>query len=245
MIPLRDANPTRRTPWITIAIIAINAAVFIFWQGFPIAGIEPGNETQVRTLFCYGVIPQEVSDLTPIPELDRACGGKSVLFSIFSSMFLHGSLLHIAGNMLFLWVFGNNIEDRLGHVPFTIFYLAAGVVAVFAQVLPSPGSEIPLVGASGAIAGTLGAYLVMYPHARVLTLVPIFFFLQVMQLPALVVLGFWFVLQAFSSFTSFGGAAEQGGVAYLAHVGGFVFGALVALLFYRGRPRQEPAYLDY
>jgi membrane associated rhomboid family serine protease len=244
MIPLRDANPTRRTPWITIGIIAINAAVFIFWQGFPLAG--PESREQVRTLFCYGVIPQEVTNLQPIPDVARFCGGdKSVIFSIFSSMFLHGSLLHIAGNMLFLWVFGNNIEDRMGSVAFPIFYLAAGVVAVFAQVLPSPSSEVPLVGASGAIAGTLGAYLVMYPHARVLTLVPIFFFLQVMQLPAIVVLGFWFVLQAFSSFTSLGGAADQGGVAYLAHVGGFVFGALVALLFYRGTPRREPAYLDY
>jgi membrane associated rhomboid family serine protease len=195
---------------------------------------------------CYGVIPNEVSNLRPIPEVARFCGGdKSVILSVFTSMFLHGSLLHIAGNMLFLWVFGNNIEDRMGRVVFPIFYLAAGVVAVFAQVLPSPSSDVPLIGASGAIAGTLGAYLVLYPHARVVTLVPIFFFLQVMQLPAMVVLGFWFVLQALNSFTSFGGAADQGGVAYLAHVGGFVFGALVALIFYRGRGRARTAYLEY
>ncbi|MGH2682366.1 MAG: rhomboid family intramembrane serine protease [Actinomycetota bacterium] len=244
MIPLRDSNPTHRTPWVTLAIIAINAAVFIFWQGFPLAG--PESRGQVQTLVCYGVIPNEVTNLRPIPEVARFCGGdKSVIFSVFSSMFLHGSLLHIAGNLLFLWVFGNNIEDRMGHVVFSLFYLAAGVAAVFAQVLPSPGSEVPLVGASGAIAGTLGAYLILYPHARVVTLVPIWFFLHVMQLPALVVLGFWFVLQAISSFTSFGGAAEQGGVAYLAHVGGFVFGVLVALLFYRGRRRPQPGYLEY
>jgi membrane associated rhomboid family serine protease len=227
---------------VTLAIIALNVVVFIFWQGFPLGG--PESRSQVRTVFCYGVIPAEVSDFRPLPELVRECGGKSVLLSVFSSMFLHGSLLHIAGNMLFLWVFGNNIEDRMGRAVFPIFYLAAGVVAVFAQVLPSPGSNIPLIGASGAIAGTLGAYIVLHPRARVLTLVPIFFFLQVMQLPAMVVLGFWFVLQAIYSFTSFGGAAEQGGVAYLAHVGGFVFGALVALLFYRGGQRREPAYWE-
>jgi membrane associated rhomboid family serine protease len=242
VIPLRDANPTRRTPWVTLGIIGLNVVAFI-WQGFPIGG--PETQSQVKTLFCSGVIPDEVSNFRPLPELAQACGGKSVLFSIFSSMFLHGSLLHIAGNMLFLWVFGNNIEDRMGRVLFPIFYLAAGVVAVYAQVLPSPNSQVPLIGASGAIAGTLGAYLVMYPRAHVLTLVPIFFFLQVMRLPAMVVLGFWFVLQAISSFTSFGGAAEQGGVAYLAHVGGFAFGAVVALIFYRGRQRPEPAYLEY
>jgi membrane associated rhomboid family serine protease len=245
MIPLRDANPTRRTPWVTLAIIALNVLVFIVWQGFPVGGVNPNNEAEVQALVCYGVIPNEVSNFRPLPEVARFCGGKSVLFSVFASMFLHGSLLHIAGNMLFLWVFGNNIEDRMGHVVFPVFYLAAGVAAVLAQVLPSPGSQIPLVGASGAIAGALGAYIVLYPHARVLTLVPIFFFLQVMQLPAGVVLGFWFVLQAIYSFTSFGGAAEQGGVAYLAHVGGFVFGALVALLFYRGRRGRQPAYWEY
>jgi membrane associated rhomboid family serine protease len=228
---------------VTLGIIALNVVVFVFWQGLPVVG--PESQSQVETVFCYGVIPAEVSDFSPLREVARACGGKSVLFSIFSSMFLHGSLLHIAGNMLFLWVFGNNIEDRMGRVAFTIFYLAAGVVAVFAQVLPSPGSQVPLIGASGAIAGTLGAYLVLYPNARVLTLVPIFFFLQVMQLPAMIVLGFWFVLQALYSFTSFGGAADQGGVAYLAHVGGFAFGALVALIFYRGRGRPQTAYLDF
>jgi membrane associated rhomboid family serine protease len=245
MIPLRDANPTRRTPWVTLAIIAINVAVFVFVQGLPLGGIDPNNEAQIKSLVCYGVIPAEVSDFTPIRELDQACGGKSVLFSILSSMFLHGSLLHIAGNMLFLWVFGNNIEDRMGPLVFPLFYVAAGVAAVYAQVLPSPESQVPLVGASGAIAGTLGAYLVMFPHARITTLVFLGFFITRADLSALVVLGFWFVLQAFSSFTSLGGAADQGGVAYLAHVGGFVFGALVALVFYRGRQRPQPSYLEY
>jgi membrane associated rhomboid family serine protease len=155
-------------------------------------------------------------------------------------MFLHGGFLHIAGNMLYLWVFGNNVEDRMGRIPFILFYLAAGVVAVYAQVLTDPHSTVPLIGASGAIAGTLGAYLVMFPHARVLTLVPIFFFLQVAELSAVIVLGFWFVLQALQGVGSLGG--QVGGVAWWAHIGGFVFGALIALLFYRRR--REPEHLS-
>jgi membrane associated rhomboid family serine protease len=166
-------------------------------------------------------------------------GGKSVLFSLFTSMFLHGGFLHIAGNMLYLWVFGNNVEDRLGPGVFLIFYLAAGVVAAYAQVLPDPDSQTPLVGASGAIAGCLGAYLVMFPHARVLTLVPIFFFLQVMELPAMLVLGFWFVLQ---SLQGVGSLEADTGVAWFAHIGGFVFGALVALLFYRRQQVPQTYY---
>lgn len=241
MIPLRDANPTHRTPVITIAFIALNAAAFLLWQRAPWGG--PETEAQAEVFFCHGVIPAEVSDLQPIPDVATACGGKSVLASIFTSMFLHGSLLHIAGNMLYLWVFGNNVEDRMGRAWFVLFYLGAGVAAVYAQVLPDPGSEIPLVGASGAIAGTLGAYAVMFPRARVLTLIPIFFFLQLAELPALLVLGFWFVLQALSGVGSLGGQAT-GGVAWFAHVGGFLFGVAVALAFFRGR-RPRPASLDY
>jgi len=165
-------------------------------------------------------------------------GGKSVLVSLFTSMFLHGGFLHLAGNMLYLWVFGNNVEDRMGPIPFLVFYLAAGMVAAYAQVLPDPDSLTPLVGASGAIAGALGAYLVIFPHARVLTLVPIFFFLQLIELPAVLVLGFWFVLQALQGV---GSLQAQTGVAWFAHIGGFVFGAAIALLFYRRRPPQ-PSY---
>jgi membrane associated rhomboid family serine protease len=140
--------------------------------------------------------------------------------------------------MLFLWVFGNNVEDRMGHVVFPLFYLAAGAVAAYTQALIDPNSPVPLIGASGAIAGTLGAYIVMYPRARVLTVV-IFFFITVMELPALVVLGVWFVLQFFSGFGTLG-QGVSGGVAFFAHVGGFAFGALVALLFYR-RPTPRPS----
>ena len=234
MIPLRDANPTTRTPWVTLGLIAINAAAFFLWE--PITG---SLQEQQVFFVCEGAIPQELSSFRTIPVLANECpGGKSVLVSLFTSMFLHGGFLHLAGNMLYLWVFGNNIEDRMGPIPFLVFYLAAGIVAAYAQVLPDPDSLTPLVGASGAIAGALGAYLVIFPHARVLTLVPIFFFLQLIELPAVLVLGFWFVLQALQGV---GSLQAETGVAWFAHIGGFVFGAAIALLFYRRRPPQ-PSY---
>jgi len=236
VIPIRDANPTRRTAFATLAIIGLNVAAFVLWQRFPVTGDM--TRAQQETVFCYGAIPREITGLEPIPELVQVCGGKSVLLSVFTSMFLHANLLHIAGNMLFLWVFGNNVEDRMGHVIFPLFYLAAGAVAAYTQALIDPNSPVPLIGASGAIAGTLGAYIVMYPRARVLTVV-IFFFITVMELPALVVLGVWFVLQSFSGFGTLG-QGVSGGVAFFAHVGGFAFGALVALLFYR-RPTPRPS----
>lgn len=231
MIPIRDANPTHRRPWVTLGLIAINVAVFFLWE--PITG---SFQEQQVFFVCEGAIPAELSTLETIPVLAQECpGGKSVIFSLFTSMFLHGGFLHLAGNMLYLWVFGNNVEDRMGPVAFLLFYLAAGVLAAYSQVLPNPDSTTPLVGASGAVAGALGAYIVMFPHARVLTLVPIFFFLQLMELPALLVLGFWFVLQAFQGV---GSIDADTGVAWFAHIGGFVFGAAIALLFYR---RQRPA----
>jgi membrane associated rhomboid family serine protease len=229
VIPLRDANPTTKRPWVTLALIAANVAAFFLWE--PITGTP---REQARFFVCHGAIPEEMVDLQPIPGVGALCGGKSVIVSLFTSMFLHGGFLHIAGNMLYLWVFGNNVEDRMGRPVFLLFYLAAGLAAAYAQALSNPSSQVPLVGASGAIAGTLGAYIVMFPHARVLTLVPIFFFLQITELSAWLVLGFWFVLQAFSGFGSLGD--EAAGVAWWAHIGGFVFGAVIALLFYRRRP---------
>ncbi len=231
MIPLRDANPTRRTPWVTLSLIGLNVAAFFLWE--PITG--SAQEQQVFFI-CEGAIPRELSGFEALRETQELCGGKSFLLSLFTSMFLHGGFLHIAGNMLYLWVFGNNIEDRMGPVAFLVFYLAAGIVAAYAQVLPDPDSLTPLVGASGAIAGALGAYLVLFPSARVLTLVPIFFFLQLIELPAMLVLGFWFVLQAFQGVGSLG---ADTGVAWFAHIGGFVFGALIAL-FYRRRAASQP-----
>jgi membrane associated rhomboid family serine protease len=233
LIPLKDANPTRKTPWVTIGLIFANVAVFFLWE--PITG-----SAREQTIFfvCEGAIPAELSTFETLPEVRELCGSKSFLASLFTSMFLHGGFLHIAGNMLYLWVFGNNVEDRMGSIPFILFYLVAGIVAAYAQVLPNPDSITPLVGASGAIAGALGAYLVMFPQAKVLTLVPIFFFLQLMELPAMLVLGFWFVLQAFQGV---GSLQAETGVAWFAHIGGFVFGALIAVLFYRRR-EPEPTY---
>lgn len=262
MIPLRDTNPTRRTPYLTWAFIGLNVAAFFLWQprGACPSDLRALTEEQEQACvqelaftYCHGAIPQELTDFEPMaqtsPEgreeqlavaLERSrCPDKSVPSSLFTSMFLHGGLLHLGGNMLFLWIFGNNIEDRMGHVRFALFYLAAGLVATYAQVATDLGSAIPQIGASGAIAGVLGAYLVMYPHARVLTAV-FFFFITLVELPAVVVLGLWFVLQAFQGVGALG-AQASGGVAWFAHIGGFLFGAAVAWLFYRRRPQPRPA----
>jgi membrane associated rhomboid family serine protease len=239
VIPIRDANPTQRRPYLTLLLIGLNAAAFLLWE--PITG---SPQEQGLFFHCYGAIPEEITTFEPLPQVAQACGGKSVVLSIFTSMFLHGGWLHIIGNMLFLWVFGNNVEDRMGHGVFVLFYLVAGIVAAYAQAAASSGSEVPLIGASGAVAGVLGAYLVLYPGARVLTLV-FFFFITMIELPAVVVLGLWFVLQAFQGLGSLGG--DPVGVAWFAHIGGFAFGAVVALAFYRRqRLRRVPASpLDY
>jgi membrane associated rhomboid family serine protease len=226
LIPLRDANPTSRTPWVTLTLIAANVAAFFLWE--PITG---SLREQSNFFICQGAVPVELATFELTERAMEICSDKSPFASLFTSMFLHADFLHIGFNMLYLWVFGNNVEDRMGKVPFLLFYLAAGIVAAYAQVFPDPDSLTPLVGASGAIAGALGAYLVMFPSARVLTLVPIFFFLQLMEIPAIFLLGFWFVLQAFQGVGTIG---AETGVAWFAHIGGFVFGALVAL-FYRRR----------
>jgi membrane associated rhomboid family serine protease len=165
--------------------------------------------------------------------------------SIFLSMFLHGGWAHILGNMLYLWIFGDNVEDRLGHVPYLVFYLLAGVAATLAHAFASPHSTMPAIGASGAISGVLGAYLIMFPKARVVTIIPLGFFLRMAELPALVVLGMWFVLQLFSGAASLGAASaqESGGVAWWAHIGGFVFGMIVGV-FFRGRTEPRTGWLE-
>ena len=224
MIPLRDANPVRRTPIITIATIAACVAAFAYTQGIEasqgIAGVEEFFDT-------FGVVQAE---LTAAWAAGRYVGPETL--AVFTSMFLHVNLIHLVGNMIYLWIFGNNIEDRLGRFWFVLFYLVGGVAAVVAQVLIDPSSEVPMVGASGAISAVLGAYLVLFPGARILSLVFLGFFYQLIEIPAVIVLGFWFVLQLFDGLGSLGdmGAATTGGVAFFAHIGGFVFGAAVALL---------------
>ena len=221
MIPLRDANPTRRAPVVTIGLIAVCIAVFA-WE---LAVQSSDGERGLARLFReYGLVPA---------TLAAQLGGQpltGVLLPILTSMFLHADPLHIGFNMLFLWIFGNNIEDRLGHVVFLVFYLAGGALAAGVQVLAAPGSNVPVIGASGAIAAVLGAYLVLYPRARVLSLVYFGLFFQLIRLPAVVLLGLWFAIQVASVALASGASADSGGVALFAHIGGFAGGLLVGLL---------------
>jgi membrane associated rhomboid family serine protease len=241
VFPLKDDIPTRRFPVLTVAIIAICTAVyFLFEQGVWELG-DTGNER----VFEYGAIPYEVTN--PGDECGvtstgaAACEGQANVagaapdqapwwITIFTSMFLHGSLLHLGGNMLFLWIFGNNIEDSMGRVRFVVFYLLGGLAALGLQIVTDPDSAIPTVGASGAIAAVLGAYALLYPRARVVTVIFIIIFFTVVQLPALIVLGAWFLLQLLPAFSEPIGEGG-GGIAYFAHIGGFVFGLLTIKLF--------------
>jgi membrane associated rhomboid family serine protease len=224
VIPLRDANPTRRTPVVTISLIAacfiaFAYELFVLWQG---------GEQALNAFFeQWGTIPAELTaainagDWLSQPVLD-----------VFTSMFLHAGWLHLLGNMLYLWIFGNNVEDRMGRVLFLLFYLAGGVAAVAGQTLIDPTSEEPMIGASGAIAAVLGAYLVLFPRARIQSLVFLGFFYQLIDVPAVIVLGFWFVLQVIDGIASLGATdSTLVNVAFFAHIGGFVAGALVALPF--------------
>jgi membrane associated rhomboid family serine protease len=237
LFPLKDDIPTRRFPVLTVAIIAICCAVyFLFERGLWDLGAT-GNER----VFEYGAIPYEVTN--PGKECAQVeqqigCEAESGTLpdqapwwiTLFTSMFLHGSLLHLGGNMLFLWIFGNNIEDSMGRVRFIVFYLLGGLAALGLQIVTDPDSAIPTVGASGAIAAVLGGYALLYPRARVITLIFIIIFFTVIELPALIVLGFWFLLQLLPAFSE-PVSDSGGGVAYFAHVGGFLFGILTIKLF--------------
>jgi membrane associated rhomboid family serine protease len=218
MIPLRDENPLRSVPVVTWALLVSCVLVFL-WQ------MSLGPPGFNRAVFALGVIPAVLFGHAHLPpEVALVPPGVTVL----TSMFLHGSWLHLAGNMLYLWIFGDNVEDRLGRLRFLLFYLACGTAAVFAQALPEPETRVPMVGASGAISGVLGAYLLMFPRARVHVLVPLGFILKVVRLPAIWVLGLWFLVQLVSSLLA---PAGEGGVAFRAHLGGFVAGLVLAPLF--------------
>ncbi len=224
MIPLRDANPTRRVPIVTIALIALCCAAYAYELATQATGGEAALD---RLFFRYGLIPAELtSSLGGGPEGRTSVG----LLSVVTSLFLHGGWVHLLGNMLYLWIFGNNIEDRFGRVRFVAFYLVGGAAAAVSQVLISPDSDVPVIGASGAIAAILGAYLVLYPRARVLSLVFLGFFYQLLQVPAVIVLGLWFGLQLIDGVASLGGSASSGGVALFAHIGGFLTGVATALI---------------
>jgi rhomboid family protein len=249
VIPLHDDNPTERFPFVTVAIIALNVFVYLLIQ--PHSGVDSRLGTSRDTAFTleHAAIPCELNQGEPATVRELNTGGctaaartdsrevfpdKNVWFAVFASMFLHGSILHIAGNMLFLWIFGNNVEDHLGHIGFTVFYFVVGVAAMAAHYLADPGSTQPVIGASGAIAGVMGAYLVFWPRARVLTVIALLFFLPV-YLPAAVLLAIWFGSQFLTGFN------PNSGVAWVAHVGGFVAGAGIALALrgFFGPPRQR------
>jgi membrane associated rhomboid family serine protease len=271
VLPLKDNIPTLRFPIVTVVLIAINVVVFV-WQLS--ASGDPGTASsqQLATagaserdqiVIEYGAVPREITDPGTycVPKLRRGepppCGSRSEIeqeegieqapwwLTVFTSMFLHADILHIAGNMLFLWVFGNNIEDSTGRPRFVAFYLLSGIVAVYAQALLDTSSTQPTIGASGAVAGVLGAYALLHPRARVLTLVFIIFLVTVVEIPAMIMLGIWFVLQflpAVGQLAIPDVAGEGGGVAYLAHVGGFVFGlALIKVFALRSEEPAPPA----
>ena len=219
MIPLRDANPTRRTPHVTLALIVACFVAFAGELGILASGGEAALEAFITT---WGVVPAEL-----VAAWSRGDYLSQETATLITSQFLHGGWFHLLGNMLYLWIFGNNVEDRFGRLGFLGFYLLGGALAGLSQVAIDPTSTIPTIGASGAIAATLGAYFVLFPRARVTSLVFLGFFYQLIDVPAVIVLGFWFVLQLIDGLTSLG-MVQTGGVAFFAHIGGFVAGALVA-----------------
>jgi membrane associated rhomboid family serine protease len=214
MLPLRDVIPSRTTPYVTVTIIILNALAWFYEISMP-------RDQLSVFLQLFGVVPAAFS--TP---------------TLLTSMFLHGSWSHVIGNMWYLWIFGDNVEDRLGHGRFIVFYLLCGTVAAFGQILMDPQSTLPTIGASGAIAGVMGAYFVLYPHSRVLTLIPLIIFIEIIELPAIMLLGFWFLMQLFSAGAiAVTASTGGGGVAFMAHVAGFVMGMVAVFAF---RKKQQP-----
>jgi membrane associated rhomboid family serine protease len=225
MFPLRDNVPSRQFPLVTVLLIVINVAIFLF-------EVSLGSAVHAVTR-TFGVVPARLVNQWQDPR---------VLFTLFSSMYLHGGWTHLLGNMWYLWIFGDNVEDRMGWLRFFIFYTASGVVAGLLQVAAAPRSTIPMIGASGAIAGVLGAYLLLYPRARVSTLVLVFYFIRIVWLPAVVVLGGWFLIQLLNGLASLNVTMQTGGVAWWAHIGGFVAGMLLLPIFRRRDRRPPPGY---
>lgn len=222
MIPIKDDNPTRHFPLVTILLILLNAAVFVFQWIL-------GNDPQAFA-FRLGAIPWELTHFRELTRLPAAYqSGFPGILTLFTSMFVHGGILHLLGNLLYLWIFGDNVEAIMGHVRFFLFYIACGIVATLSHVIVEPDSTVPMVGASGAISGILGAYFVRFPRARVHVLFILFFFVRIARVSALVILGFWFVMQVFNGFGTLG--VDGGGVAWFAHVGGFVAGMILVFLF--------------
>ncbi|HDL85330.1 MAG TPA: rhomboid family intramembrane serine protease [Candidatus Acetothermia bacterium] len=250
MIPLRDYTKSRTFPAVTVTLIIINLLVFSYqltkssqetltlnvssWQAYhmnfadlkrPVSYVRISPREEF--LFSYGFIPGELLARVDLPPRIPF----PLWVTLFTAMFIHGGLLHILGNMLYLWIFGDNVEDAMGHGKFLAFYLLCGLIATATQSAISPHSAIPQIGASGAIAGVLAAYFMLYPYSRVLTLIPIFFFIRLIRIPAAILLGFWFMFQVISGAGAIG--ASGGGVAFFAHIGGFIAGGLLVFAFRR------------
>jgi len=224
--PLKDENPAERPPIVTVSVIALCTLAFL-WE------VMSGQQGMAKIVYQYGLIPSNLLGLEDQFGRNSVQGGGAV--TLLTSMFLHGGWMHLIGNMWFLWIFGNNIEDELGHVRFIIFYLVCGLAAAGLQMALNPSSNIPMVGASGAISGVLGAYILLYPRVRVLTLVFLGFFITTARIAAGWFLGIWFGIQALYAFAS--GPGDGGGVAFWAHVGGFLAGMGLIMVLKRGGPR--------
>jgi membrane associated rhomboid family serine protease len=223
VIPLRDTIPTRTFPGMTIALIAANVLVFLHQASL-------GQRAAGAFVAAFGAVPAQITGAAP-----HAAPLLAPPLTLLTSMFLHGGFAHLLGNMVFLWIFGNNVEDATGHLRFVLFYILCGVAAALSHVLTNPASTVPMVGASGAISGVLGGYFLLYPHARIVTLVFLGFFAQTVQIPAFFFLGLWFLMQILPAVLSIGSAG--GGVAWFAHVGGFVAGMVLLIPFKRRRVR--------
>jgi len=229
MLPLKDDVPSRGVPVVTVALIALNVLAFLYQMSLELGtDVVPAHGSAEAFVFEFGAVPCRITGACawdfPHPAL-----------TIITSMFLHGGLIHIGGNMLYLWIFGDNVEDTLGHVRFLGFYLASGVAAALGQTAMAPTSSVPMIGASGAISGVLGAYLLLFPYARVLTLVTFGFFIRFIHVPAILILGFWIVVQFLNGALSLGAGEGGAGVAWFAHIGGFLAG-IVLLFVLRPRP---------
>ena len=257
MFPLKDNIPTERFPVVTVTLIALNVIAYFLWQRGGLTLGDPSSPHFQENLIRYAEFPYEVthpgeqcipSDSSAFTCSD-AYGPRYDLpptwLTVFTAMFMHGGLLHLAGNMLFLWIFGNNVEDSMGPVKFVAFYLLAGIAATAGQLVIDPNAQVPNIGASGAVAGVLGGYILLFPQARVITVIFIVFFFTILELPALVILGFWFIQQVLFGYFDLDTGGAGGGVAYFAHIGGFVFGLIAIKLFAdeRKRRRQEEAAL--
>jgi membrane associated rhomboid family serine protease len=253
MIPIRDSLPRRSFPFVNVTIIAINIIIFMYELTLSTTPLRPGGLSELdRFLFQWGTIPACLTDKfgfhanVAAANLNTVCSVNHSVGAVFYSMFIHGGWLHLAGNMIFLWVFGDNVEDAMGHIRYAIFYLVVGLAATATQVAASQNELVPAIGASGAIAGVLGAYLVLFPRASIIAILPFFIFIFIpFQVPAVLLIGIWFVMQLLNGIAALASTDvvnAGGGVAWFAHIGGFVAGMVLVRMFVLGRTVPRPRH---